>query len=207
MDTGIIVTILVAVATVAIVVGILIAVRAWVVPARRSARLKKRFGPEYDRTVRSHGDRAAAERELHGRLRRHENMDLRELTDQEREIHERTWASVQQQFVDDPVDAVRNARLLVEAIMTDRGYTGRPSPAEDDAAFERRVEDLSVEHPSVVAEFRGAHTAGRLADARQAPTEELREAVVAYRRLVTALLDESPTSRRPGLTTGPSTRR
>ena len=207
MDTGIIMIILAVVAVIVIVVGIVIAVRTWVIPSRRSARLKKRFGPEYDHAVEAHDDKAAAERELNGRLRRHDNMDLRELTAQERAIHESTWASVQQQFVDDPVGAVRNARLLVEAIMADRGYSGRPSAADDDAAFEERAKDLSVDHPSVVADFRRAHTAGRLAEAEQAPTEHLREATVAYRRLVAALLGESPTAEDRGHTAGPSTRR
>jgi hypothetical protein len=205
MDTGIIMIILAVVAAVVIVVGIVIAVRVWVAPSRRSARLKKRFGAEYDHAVRTHESKAAAERDLNGRLRRHENMDLRELTTQEREIHESTWASVQQQFVDDPVGAVRNARLLVEAIMAERGYSGSPAASDDDAAFEQRAKDLSVDHPSVVADFRRAHTAGRLAEAEQAPTEYLREAIVAYRRLVAALLGESPTGRLGGHTTGPGT--
>src|SRR5690606_9528742 len=51
----------------------------------RTRRLKRRFGPEYDRTVRSRGGRGAAERELLSRERRHEELELHELDPARRE--------------------------------------------------------------------------------------------------------------------------
>ncbi|WP_017613758.1 hypothetical protein [Nocardiopsis salina] len=156
-----------------------------VLPARRTARLRERFGDEYDHAVREHGGPAAAEQDLVERLRQRSATDLRDLTDEQRENHTHAWAEVQQGFVDDPAGAARRARRLTDTIMADLGY---PDRGEGDDAFEQRAKDLSVDHPGAVADFHRAHAAGRLAEADRARTEDLREALVAYRGLVTALL-------------------
>jgi hypothetical protein len=192
METGIIV-IIALVVVVVIAGGIAIAARSSILPGRRTTRLKKRFGAEYDRTVEVHGNKAAAENDLSERLRRRDNMTLRDLSDQQRVAHTQTWATVQQEFVDDPVRAVRDARGLVEAIMTDRGYPGPTSAADSDAAFEQRLNDLSVDHSAAVTEFRRAH-AGRPAGTGQSGTEHMREELVSYRGLVEALLGGLPTA-------------
>ncbi|PDP85590.1 hypothetical protein CQJ94_21520 [Glycomyces fuscus] len=201
METGIIV-IIALVVVVVIAGGIAIAARSSILPGRRTTRLKKRFGAEYDRAVEVHGNKAAAENDLSERLRRRDNMTLRDLSDQQRVAHTETWATVQQEFVDDPVRAVRDARGLVEAIMADRGYPGPTSAADGDAAFEQRLSDLSVDHSAAVTEFRRAHAAGRPAEAGQSGTEHMREELVSYRGLVEALLGGLPTADGTSRTTG-----
>ncbi|MFJ9556147.1 hypothetical protein ACIRPH_20190 [Nocardiopsis sp. NPDC101807] len=195
METGTVVIIVIA-AVAVIAVGVALAARSSILPAQRTARLKKRFGAEYYRAVEAHGGRAAAERELSERLDRRKGMRLRRLTDREREAHAGTWAAVQQEFVDDPVSAVRSARGLVEGIMSDVGYADR-APAED-RGFEQRAGDLSVDHPAAVAEFHRVRGAVRPAGADRVGTEGLREELVAYRGLVEALLGGLPES--PGTT-------
>lgn len=190
MDTGIILVI--TVVTVLVLAGAAtLAARHFLLPARRTARLKKHFGPEYEHTVQAHDDTEAAEHDLTERLRHHEDFPLRELTERQHAAHTEAWTAVQQEFVDAPVRAVRDARDLVSALMTEIGY---PTPSSDDAdeGFDERLRQLSVDHPETVAEFRRVHTARSVSD--QAPTEDLREALVAHRGLVHALLGErSPT--------------
>mgnify|MGYP001157840818 CR=1 FL=1 len=191
VDTGIILIISL-IALLVIVAVIAFVARSSLLPGRRTARLKKRFGPEYDRAVRAHGDAGAAERDLSERLRRREGMSIRDLTDQERRAHADAWAAIQQEFVDAPVQAVQDARLTVGAIMADRGYPAPPAPADTDEGFEHRLRDLSVDHPTAVAGLRRTQDAGRLAESDESRTEYLREALVAYRDLVGALLGGPP---------------
>ncbi|MBV2365735.1 hypothetical protein ACFPZ0_01160 [Streptomonospora nanhaiensis] len=58
MNTGLII----AVVAIVLLVAAVAAVVALVLPRQRSRRLRRRFGPEYDRALREHGSRAAAER-------------------------------------------------------------------------------------------------------------------------------------------------
>lgn len=195
MDTATIVIIAI-VLLVVVAGGIAIAARFSVLPAARTNRLRKRFGPEYDRALKEHGDKTSAERDLSERLRIHEKTKLHKLSPEARGAHVNAWAAVQQEFVDDPVSAVRNARGLTDAIMRDLGYPERPSVTSggtDDESFEQRVKDLSVGHPTAVARYRDAQAAGHLTEANQTATENLREALVAYRGLVDSLLGGLPT--------------
>ncbi|MEU3016132.1 MULTISPECIES: hypothetical protein [unclassified Nocardiopsis] len=190
MQTG---TIVVIVAAVAVVVGGA-AVIAWlaVLPALRTRRLRDRFGPEYERAVEAHGSTAGAEHDLADRLRQRRGRRLRTPSEEERSDYARAWARVQRGFVDDPVGAVRGARGLTDTIMRDLGYPDAPAAPDgadhDDASFERRARDLSVDHPEAVARYRAARAAGHLAEADRTATENLREALIAYRGLVEALL-------------------
>ncbi|AFR07764.1 hypothetical protein [Nocardiopsis alba] len=163
-------------------------------PARRTARLRERFGAEYDHAVRTHGDLAEAERDLSARLDRRRGFSPRPLSDEERRDHGDTWSVIQQGFVDDPAGAARDARGLVETIMTDLGYPGLPSGTDDDAGFERVARALSVDHPEAVAVLRRAHAAGRPAMDDRERTENLREVLIAYRGLADALLGGLPTT-------------
>ncbi|NYH54875.1 hypothetical protein HNR06_004464 [Nocardiopsis arvandica] len=185
METGTMtVTVLVALAVVALAGGIAIAARFLLLPAWRTARLRKHFGTEYDHAVQDHDDTSAAERDLSARLRRRQDTELRALAVQEREAYADTWATVQQVFVDAPDRAVRDARALVSAVMADLGY---PDPPPDEG-FERRLRDLSVDHPAAVADVRGAQGAEHSTGPDRPHTEHLREVLVAHRGLVDALL-------------------
>lgn len=194
MDTATIV--IIAIVLVFVAGGIAVAARFSVLPAARTNRLRKRFGPEYDRALKEHGDRTSAERDLSERLSIREKTKLRKLSPEERGAHVNAWAAVQQEFVDDPVSAVRNAQGLTDAIMRDLGYPEHLSATggrADDESFERRVKDLSADHPTAVTRYRDAQAAGHLTEADQTATENLREALVAYRGLVDALLGGLPT--------------
>lgn len=149
---------------------------------KRSERLREEFGSEYEREVAGAPSRAAAEKELQERQKRHRALDIRPLERDEREGYRESWKQVQNEFVDSPGDAVREADRLVIAIMRKRGY-----PTDD---FDRRVADVSVDHPDVVEHYRVAHRVAVAHERGDAGTEDLRQAAIAYRSLVGALLDD-----------------
>jgi FtsZ-interacting cell division protein ZipA len=176
MDTFVVVLLIVAVV---VVIALLLAMRA---RARRSEALQERFGPEYERTVEESGDQRAAEKQLQQRQERREKLQIRELQPEVREMYLVEWRTTQTRFVDDPSPAVRDADSLVMNVMRDRGY-----PVDD---FEQRAEDVSVDHPGVVDNYRAAHRISLADEEGQATTEDLRQAMVHYRELFTELLGE-----------------
>ncbi len=113
---------------------------------KRSERLREEFGPEYEREVASAPSRPEAEKELQARQKRHRTLDVRPLERDERAGYRESWERVQNEFVDSPGDAVREADRLVIAIMRKRGY-----PTDD---FDQRAADVSVDHPDVVEHYR-----------------------------------------------------
>jgi len=72
--------------------------------------------------------------------------------------------------------------------MRARGY-----PMSD---FEHRAEDVSVDHPEVVQNFRAAHAIAERHERGQAGTEDLRQGLVYYRNLFDELLEASPAGER-----------
>ncbi|MBW8487130.1 hypothetical protein [Actinomadura parmotrematis] len=166
---------------VAVVIVAVLAVVGYLVWSRsRSRRLRQQFGPEYDRTVEQQGSRSAAEKELQDRSRRHQELELRELEPARREEYREEWTKVQERFVDAPEAAVEEADRLVTRAMGERGY-----PTGD---FDENVVHLSVEHGRTLDHYRRAHEISERAGAKQAPTEELRQAMVHYRALFEDLL-------------------
>ena len=137
--------------------------------------LRNRFGDEYDRVVTEKGNKSAAEAELRQRVKDHEALQLKAVTDEDRTRYRESWMAVQKQFVDDPVTAVRNADQMVSVFATERGYP--------EADFDRRVAQLSVEHAHVLGHYRDAHEVSVRNDAGRATTEDLRQALVHYRDL------------------------
>lgn len=164
------------------VVALLIVVAAWYyATTQRRARIRERFGPEYDRTVQAVGEPTKAEAILSERARRVDRFKLRALTPDQADAFSREWRRIQARFVDDPDDAVTEADRLVTQVMTARGY-----PMED---FDRRAEDISVDHPHVVENYRTARALVVRRSRGEAGTEELRQAVVNYRALFDDLLE------------------
>jgi hypothetical protein len=165
----------------AIVVIFVIVAVAFIVRRRRTDQLKRRFGPEYDRTVlEQHGDARVAEAALAEREKRVEKFPLRALSAVDREAYLMEWSAVQRRFVDDPSAAVGSADRLVSRAMIDRGY-----PMTD---FEQQAADISVSYPVVVQNYRAGHEiVMRHADG-DATTEELRQAMIHYRTLFDELL-------------------
>jgi hypothetical protein len=171
--------------TVLIVVVVVLAVVAvllwYLARERRSKRLRSRFGPEYDDTVRETGSRPAAEQDLARREKRVEKIHVHSLSRDERDRFAQEWHDVQARFVDDPPGSIDDADRLVCDVMRSRGY-----PMSD---FDHRAEDLSVDHPYVVRNYRAAHDIALRHEKGQASTEDLRQALVYYRDLFDDLLE------------------
>jgi hypothetical protein len=172
--TGTVVAIIVIVIAVVVIATLL-----WFVAGRRRARLRRTFGPEYDRTVEAAGSKHAAEAELQERLTRHERLQIEPLDPAARDRYLEAWHQAQAQFVEQPAVATQAADRLITAVMRERGY-----PIDD---FEQRAADISVDHPQVVDDYRTAHAIATK-DAG-AGTEDLRQAMVHYRSLFEELLE------------------
>jgi hypothetical protein len=164
-----------------VAVVIAMAAAGWFVwMRRRSEQLRERFGPEYARTVHEVGDVRKAEASLAARAKRVEAFHIRALTADEAERYSTAWQRVQSQFVDDPGRAITEADKLVGEVMTARGY-----PVGE---FDQRVEDISVDHPDVVMNYRAARDIALQHGQGRANTEDLRQAMVHYRALFRDLL-------------------
>ncbi|MDX3640969.1 hypothetical protein [Streptomyces sp. MB09-02B] len=193
MSTGLIIALIVIVAVVVVVAAVL------TLRARGSAggggSLKRRFGPEYDRTVARHdGDERAAARELAERVKRHGSLEKRPLPSAERERYESRWAAAQERFVDSPREAVAEADQLLSEVAAARGFP-------DGNRYETQLEALSVHHAHHVHGYRRVHlaahttgdsTRGRAgtgdADGVRTGTEDLREAMIEARALFEELV-------------------
>ena len=147
---------------------------------RRTALLRDRFGPEYDRAVENSDDRRAAEAELRARERQRAQFDLKPLLEATRLQFAGEWRDLQERFLDEPAQAVDGADSLITRVMEARGY-----PMKD---FDAQVELVSVDHPDTVENYRFAHAVRQRAQAQQASTEDLREALLRYRSLFDELL-------------------
>jgi hypothetical protein len=157
---------------------------------RRTAHLKDKFGPEYDRTVEDSSNRREAESELTERERRRRELDIRPLSPAARDRYAERWQTLQAEFVDAPTPTVAAADSLVTEVMRERGY-----PMDD---FEQRAADVSVDHPVVVESYREAHRLAERSAEGEASTEDERQALRHYRRLFDELLGtpaDEPTSR------------
>lgn len=162
---------------------VVLAVVMWsAMQRRRTNTLRNRFGDEYDRTVEATGKRAKAEDLLEEREQRVAKLDIRPLTPQERGDFSREWREVKAVFVDSPVEAVHHADRLLSSIMRTRGY-----PMAD---FDRRFEDLTVDHGEVARHYREGHEITLRHERGQASTEELRQAMIHFEALFDDLVNE-----------------
>ena len=167
---------------IAVVAVIVVLAVVWnAMRAKRSRALKDTFGREYDRTVEQAGGKREAELELRERQKRRDELDIRPLSPEARDRYARRWQSTQTRFVDDPKEAVDEADALVQQVMRERGY-----PTKD---FERRVADISVDHPELVEKYRTAHGIAQASERNEASTEDLRHSVRHYRALFAELLE------------------
>jgi hypothetical protein len=173
-----------------IVIGIVVAVAvvAWAMSRRtRTRRLEQRFGPEYGRAVESHGDRRSAEADLREREEARDHLDIRPLPAAARARYQDQWSGVQAAFVDDPTRAVGDADRLVATVMRERG-----DPVDD---FEQQSALVSVDHPTVVDNYRQGHDIYLRNERDEAETEDLRQAMQNYRALFDELLGDQPSTR------------
>src|SRR6266576_4912377 len=165
-------------AIIGIVIAVIVVVAVAVVASAemRRARLRRQFGPEYDRLVEKHGSKKKADAELTERERRVRALNIRELSPEQQASYSGDWTVIQERFVDAPAEAVGAAHTLVWNVMRDRGY-----PADDKTTS---MDALAVYHGS---SFEGYRKVQDLRSA-SASTEQLREAMIHYR----ALLEDLP---------------
>ena len=191
MNTNAIPTLTLIFAVLPIALGI--AVVVWfVMQKQRSAKLKQRFGPEYDRAVIDFGGRTRAEAELLKREQRVARLKIVALTPADAARFSQAWSTLQGRFIDSPKGVVVEADQLVRELMEKRGY-----PMGD---FERRAADISVDYPGVVSNYRAAQVIATRDASGEADTEELRKAVIHYRTLFDELLEAKPVA--PTVTAG-----
>lgn len=171
MSTGAIVGIIIAIVVVAALVLL-------APPLTRQMRMRRQFGPEYDRLAKELGAKKAAA-ELTARQRRVDALGIHPLTAEQQASYGGEWTAIQKRFVDAPAAAVSAADTLIWDVMRDRGY-----PADDRDAS---VEALSVYHPRPLGGYRQAK------DIRTelASTEELRTAMIRCRTLFQDLVGEA----------------
>ncbi len=93
---------------------------------------------------------------------------------------------MQARFVDQPVEALQDADMLVMKLMRERGY-----PMD---SFEQRQADISVDHPVVVENYRKAHAISQETVTGGTNTEQMRQGMVHYRTLFEDLLEMHRTS-------------
>ena len=182
MDPKILTAIIVIVAILAVVAVLFVARR------RKTEHLKQKFGSEYDRVVHQHGDPQRAETVLAEREKRVSHFELRSLPPIDRERYVQQWAFVQRKFVDDPKGAVNQADRLATEVMTARGY-----PMIE---FNQRADDISVNYPHAVGNYRAAHDIVLRHGRGQSSTEDLRKAMVHFRSLFDDLLGNTGVARK-----------
>ncbi|WP_443062225.1 hypothetical protein [Streptomyces sp. NBC_00386] len=194
MSTGVIIALII-VAAVAVVAAAL-TLRARRPPGGRS--LRRRFGPEYDRTVARHdGDTQAAERDLNERVKRHGALRAQPLEPAARERYAAGWTAAQERFVDSPREAVTEADRLLGELAGARGFP-------DGDRYEEQVSALSVHHGHHVHGYRRVHraalarTGGNGNGNGGVDTEKLREAMLEARDLFDDLLTPTREDTSPG---------
>jgi hypothetical protein len=182
MDTPVLIVI--ALAVLAVIVGV-----GLYTQRRKSQQMRAHYGAEYIAAVDELGDRRKAEAELKRREKRVERFDIRPLAPGETDRYVERWRKVQADFVDDPWAAIDRADELLGEVMHARGY-----PVSD---FEQRAEDLSVDHPKLVSDYRIAHEVALRQARGDDGTEDLRRAMLHYRELFAELVESPPEPAEP----------
>lgn len=186
MSTGAIIAVIVAVVVVIAIVAAVTMMRG----GTGGAGLKRRFGPEYERTLARHdGDDKATRQELSERVKRYGDLAAEPATAEQRERYGQRWAEIQAKFVDEPGQALADADRLIGEVAAERGFPAADSPEHFDA--------LSVHHPHQVQGYRQAHElAGHAAAGGRRATEDMRQALVSARALFDEMLRGTGTSSR-----------
>jgi hypothetical protein len=168
-------------ASVALVIAAVVIAASYVSGRKKTERMKQHYGREYERLVSETGDQEAAEKELTDRERKRHKLNIVGLSPSALSEFTARWQEVQTRFVDNPTAAVGVADRLVTEVMRERGY-----PVDD---FDQRAADISVDHPEVVENYRGAHGIHLSQQNGEVSTEQQREAFVHYRALFEKLLE------------------
>jgi len=147
---------------------------------KRSQRFQNKYGPGYDRTVKTMGNEKKAQTEMDERQKHVDTLNIRPLSDSERERYLADWTKIQAKFIDQPGQATVEADHLIMEVMQMRAY-----PVSD---FEQRAADISINYPALVSNYRLAREIAVKNERHEADTEELRQALIYYRALFDELL-------------------
>jgi hypothetical protein len=158
-----------------------------IVDVQRSRRLRARFGPEYQRAVRESGTTMRGEDRLAKLEKRVERFNVHPLAPLQQGRFVDEWRVIQARFVDDPKGALAEGDRLLGEIMAARGYSVTD--------FEQKSADLSVNHPYVVENYRAGHDIALRDSQGDATTEDLRQAMIHYRKLFDDLVGEPEVAR------------
>lgn len=166
-----------------IVVAVVVVVAAAVLAVTRGRRMRLRrtFGPEFDRIATERGDPKIAEQELAEREREYRALELRPLADPDRARFTGAWSDAQEAFIDDPQAAVLQAEEIISNLLAELGY-----PARD---RDQQLILVSVDHAEGLSEYRQgldlAHVNpaadGDIGGGAQTSTESMRQAMRHYR--------------------------
>ena len=122
---------LIAIVLIGLIVG------AWLImKARRTKELRTRFGPEYQRAVRSEGDAGAAERVLHEREQRVAGLKIVPLNEEQRNRFADSWEREQAHVwresfnYERPHEALRMRCPGEIYLASERKYEGTPEDLE-----------------------------------------------------------------------------
>lgn len=153
----------------------------------RSASLKERFGPEYDRVLDQEGDRHDAEAALRERAKQRDALEISELTPEAHARYAEEWHAAQARFVDDPRQTLAEVAELVTRVMHERGY---PIDEPDEC-----TDYVAIDHPELAAGYR---TAQAIRTGEQPVTiDDQRQAFQNYRSLFDELLVDRVDSAEP----------
>ncbi len=140
-------------AIIGIVIAVIVVVAVVFVASAemRRAKLRRQFGPEYDRLVEKLGSKRKADAELAERQRRVRELNIRDLSPEQQASYSGDWAAIQERFVDSPAEAVGAAHTLIWNVMRDRGYPDRVAAIRDRGADRNAVAD-NEPHTAAAAE-------------------------------------------------------
>jgi hypothetical protein len=173
---------------IAVALAIAATAAVWYALARkRTERLRAHFGDEYERAVSDYGDRTKAERDLADRQKRLSQIQIRPLTAQEQDRFHEEWQNVQARFVDEPQQALGEADRLVTHVLRARGY-----PTDD---FDDRLGALSAAYPGAIGSYRSACEIMLRQGHENLTTEDMRIAMVQYRKLFDELFTATAAER------------
>jgi len=160
-------------AIIGIIVAVIVVVAAIVIASGelRRARMRRQFGPEYERLARELGSKKKADAELAARQRRVQALNIHELSADQQASYSGDWTAVQERFVDTPTEAVSAASTLIWNVMRDRGY-----PVDDRNAS---MEALSFYYARSLDGYRLTQDL----QIDTATTEELRAAMIRFRAM------------------------
>ena len=173
-----------------VLVGIVVLVMRRRRNRRQREALEQRYGSEYRRTVEATGSQKAAAAELEDRERRHESLELQDLSvDDVRDVRSHL-AALQYRFVDDPSEALLGMNRVLTEVLRNRGY-----PIVEDR--EEGLRQFGLDHPEAAQDVRavlqgdyGPDT-GRMRDLFVGARRALRASVGISYELEDALRDEA----------------